>query len=142
MHKKDVEIQKQNQRNKELMEKVRQIHMEAQMWHLRAKHSESLVNVLRNNINHFFQQGAAGLKKGCGESMTDDVVSSCNQNVVDPSYKSSKDLMNCKACKSKEVSVLVLPCRHLCLCTDCDVFVDVCPVCRMKKAGTIQVYMS
>ncbi|XP_057519432.1 E3 ubiquitin-protein ligase BOI-like [Amaranthus tricolor] len=142
MHEKDVEIQNHNQRNKELMEKMRQIDMEAQMWHLRAKQNESLVDVLRNNINHVFQQGAAALKEDCGESMADDAVSSCNQNVVDPSFKSSKELVNCKACKSKEVSVLVLPCRHLCLCTDCDVSIDVCPVCRANKVGTLQVYMS
>uniref|UniRef100_A0A803L8K8 RING-type domain-containing protein n=2 Tax=Chenopodium quinoa TaxID=63459 RepID=A0A803L8K8_CHEQI len=149
IHEKDVEIENLNQRNKELMEKIRQIALEAQSWHLRAKQNESLVNVLRNNINQVVLQGATLMKEGCDENMADDAVSCCNQNLQDPSANhqnhlpSVKELVHCKVCKSKEVSVLLLPCRHLCLCTDCDVFIDdICPVCRVKKAGSLQVYMS
>ncbi|KMT10605.1 hypothetical protein BVRB_5g117250 [Beta vulgaris subsp. vulgaris] len=148
IHEKDAEIENLKQKNKELLEKVRQVAVEAQSWHLRAKHNESLVNVLRNNINEVFLQGAAALlKEGCGENMADDATS-CNQNVLNPlanhhnHHPSSKELAHCRACKSKEVSVLILPCRHLCLCIDCDAFIDSCPVCRMKKAGSLQVYMS
>ncbi|KNA25753.1 hypothetical protein SOVF_004150 [Spinacia oleracea] len=141
IHEKDIEIETLNQRNKELMEKIRQIALEAQSWHLRAKQNESLVNILKNNINQVVLQGGNTLlKEGCDESIADDAASSCNQNV--PESSSCKEMVHCKACKSKEVSVLLLPCRHLCLCTDCDGFLDICPVCRVKKAGSLLVYMS
>ncbi|CAO2819065.1 unnamed protein product [Amaranthus hypochondriacus] len=147
MHEKDVEIQTLNQINKDLIEKIRQMAVEAQVWHSRAKQNEALVNVLRNNINQVFLQGAAALKEGCDDNLEDDAVSSCNRNILEPSFDhrnvvSSKELVNCKVCKSKEVSVLMMPCRHLCLCIDCCVFIDVCPICRVKKAGILQVYMS
>ncbi|KAL2936034.1 putative BOI-related E3 ubiquitin-protein ligase 3 [Bienertia sinuspersici] len=164
MHEKDMEIENLNQKNKELTEKIRQVSVEAHSWHLRAKQNESLVNVLRNNINQVFlqqqqqqQQGDPVLKEGCGDSMADDAVSSCNQNIAANQYQnnaanqyqyqyqnhsSSKELVSCKACRSKEVSILILPCRHLCLCIECDGFTDICPVCRIKKGGSLQVYMS
>lgn len=136
---KDIEIENLNQKNKELMEKMRQLAIEAQSWHLRAKQNESLVNILKNNINQVYLQGGAGvLKEGCGDSVADDAVSSCNQN--GPSLK--EVMVSCKSCRSKEVCVLMLPCRHLCLCIECDVFVDICPVCRVQKSGSLQVYMS
>lgn len=148
IHEKDVKIETLSQKNKELMEKIREMALEAQSWHLRAKQNESLVNVLQSNINQAFMQGTGLLKEGCGECMADDAVSFCNYNLLDPSANyqnhpsSVKELMKCKACKSKEVSILLLPCRHLCLCTDCDIFIEICPVCRLKKARSLQVYMS
>ena len=40
----------------------------------------------------------------------------------------TKEQMICRACKKKEVSVLLIPCRHLCICTECEGFISVCPV--------------
>jgi len=36
----------------------------------------------------------------------------------------------CVVCMEKEKKVLLLPCKHVCLCEDCSVNVDVCPLCR------------
>jgi len=37
---------------------------------------------------------------------------------------------NCVVCLEKERKVLLLPCKHVCLCESCSVNVDVCPLCR------------
>lgn len=149
LHEKDIEIENLNHKNKELVEKIRQLEAESQSWHYKAKENESFINLLKSNINQILLRGAATcLKEGCGESMVDDAVSSCKQNSLGPlanhgkKLPSSKESMNCKACKGKEVSMLFLPCRHLCLCIDCDFFIEVCPICHVKKNGSLQVYMA
>ena len=148
LHEKDIEIENFNRKNKELVEKIRQLEAESLSWHYKAKENESFINLLKSNINQILLRGAAAfLKEGWGESMVDDAVSSCNQSFLGPwanvgQLPSVKESMNCKACKGKEVSVLFLPCRHLCLCIDCDFFIEVCPVCHVKKDGSLQVYMA
>ncbi|KAL9227460.1 hypothetical protein vseg_003145 [Gypsophila vaccaria] len=146
---KDAEIESLNLKNKALVDKIRQLSVEVQSWHYKAKQNESLVNALRTNITQVFRQGAPCVKEYCDENMVDDATSSCNQNRLDhvnsvqvPPSASPRETMKCKACNAKEVCVLVLPCRHLCLCTDCEGSVEICPVCQAKKAGSLQVYMS
>ncbi|MQL71889.1 hypothetical protein Taro_004232 [Colocasia esculenta] len=47
----------------------------------------------------------------------------------------------CKACAKGEASVLLLPCRHVCLCKLCDSSIDACPVCDAPKNASLQVFM-
>ncbi|KAK9684748.1 hypothetical protein RND81_10G229000 [Saponaria officinalis] len=144
IRKKDAEIENLNRKNKELVDKVQQLAVEAQSWHYKATQNESLVNALRTNITQVFRQEATRVKEGCDDNMVDDAVSSCNHvtNVQVPSSVPTRETLKCKGCNDKEVCVLMLPCRHLCVCTDCEGFVEICPVCRVKKAGSLQVYMS
>ncbi|XP_074316251.1 E3 ubiquitin-protein ligase BOI-like [Silene latifolia] len=134
---KDAEIENLNHKNKELIDKLRQLEVAAQSWQYKAQQNEFLVNALRTHITQVFRQGAANVSEGYDENIQDDAVSSSNLPPSVPKHEP----VNCKSCKGKEVSVLMLPCRHLCLCTDCEVLIEVCPVCRVKKTGTLQVYM-
>lgn len=36
----------------------------------------------------------------------------------------------CVVCLTEQRTVVLLPCRHLCVCLQCLLFVDKCPVCR------------
>uniref|UniRef100_A0A5B7ASI9 RING-type domain-containing protein n=1 Tax=Davidia involucrata TaxID=16924 RepID=A0A5B7ASI9_DAVIN len=147
LHEKEVEIANMNRKNKELGERIKQVAIEAQSWHYRAKYNESVVNVLKSNLQQVIAQGAVQVKEGCGESEVDDAASYTSQNrhgVVGGSGNpvSMKKQLNCRACKTKEVSILLLPCRHLCLCNDCEGFINICPVCAVMKTASVQVYMS
>ncbi|XP_057951506.1 E3 ubiquitin-protein ligase BOI-like isoform X2 [Malania oleifera] len=118
---KELELENMNRKNKELTE--------------------------RTNLKQVIAQGAAQVKEGCGDSEVDDAVSYSNANNQANLGASGNSLcmkaqMYCRACKGKEVSVLLLPCRHLCLCKDCEGFIDICPVCRVVKTASVQVYMS
>ncbi|EOY20744.1 SBP family protein [Theobroma cacao] len=142
LQEKELEIENMNRKNKELVEKIKQVSMEVQSWHYRAKYNESIVNALKSNLKQVMEQGAVHSKEGCGESEVDDAASYTNQNhldVLDGSGNSFslKKQINCRACKIMEVSVLLLPCRHLCLCKDCEGFIDVCPVCQVMKTAKL-----
>lgn len=48
----------------------------------------------------------------------------------------------CRNCGKKESCVLLLPCRHLCLCTPCGSTLHTCPVCKSTKNASVHVNMS
>ncbi|KAL0341520.1 UNVERIFIED_CONTAM: putative BOI-related E3 ubiquitin-protein ligase 3 [Sesamum calycinum] len=144
LHEKELEIESMNRKNKELGDRIKQVAMEAQSWHYRAKYNESVVNVLKSNIQQLLAQGTAQAREGSGDSEVDDAVSCSNhQRIV--SGSGNQGLQNhppkCRVCNGKEVCVLILPCRHLCLCIDCEGFIDVCPVCQVMKTASVHVYM-
>lgn len=146
LHEKDLELENMNRKNKELEERIKQVTAEVQSWHYRAKYNESVVNVLKSNLQQVMAQGAMQGKEGCGDSEVDDAASYTNQNhlsLVDGFGTSGvmRNQMTCKSCKIKEVSILLLPCKHLCLCKDCAAFIGVCPLCNMTRNGLVQVYM-
>lgn len=153
LREKDAEIENMNRKNKELIDRIKQVAMEAQNWHYRAKYNESVVNVLKSNLQQAISQGADQGKEGFGDSEVDDAASYIDANnylnipggpskSLSRNYEGLKEHMNCRACKSKEVSMLLMPCRHLCLCKDCDMFINVCPVCQLIKTTSFQVYLS
>ncbi|KAL9423893.1 hypothetical protein AB3S75_035897 [Citrus x aurantiifolia] len=148
LQEKDMEIENMNRKNRELIERIKQMAAEAQNWHYRAKYNESVVNLLKSNLQQAISQGADQGKEGFGDSEVDDAASYINTNnyLTVPSGPgksiSRNHQMICRACKAKEASVLLMPCRHLCLCKDCDVLVAVCPVCQFAKNASVLVHLS
>ncbi|XP_050208033.1 probable BOI-related E3 ubiquitin-protein ligase 2 isoform X2 [Mercurialis annua] len=150
MREKELELENVNRKNKELMERIKQVAMEAQNWHYRAKYNESVVNVLKNNLQQAISQGAEQGKEGFGDSEVDDTASYIDPNNYlnmpvgsgRPVGRNHQGHMMCRACKVKEVCMLLMPCRHLCLCRECDMLIGVCPVCQLIKTSSVQVYLS
>ncbi|CAH8256350.1 unnamed protein product [Arabidopsis lyrata] len=150
LQEKDQEIESMNKKNRELVDKIKQVAVEAQNWHYKAKYNESVVNALKINLQQVMSHGndnnAAGvvadhhqMKEGFGDSEIDDEAASYNYLNI-PGIPSAA--MRCKSCNVKDVSVLLVPCRHLSLCKDCDVFTGVCPVCQSLKTSSVQVFFS
>ncbi|XP_027127426.1 probable BOI-related E3 ubiquitin-protein ligase 3 [Coffea arabica] len=48
----------------------------------------------------------------------------------------------CRNCGKEEASVLLLPCRHLCLCYACGPALDSCPVCLSTKNAALHINLS
>lgn len=144
LQEKDVELESITRKNKELVESMKQVTSEAQNWCYMAKYNESVVNVLKNNLQQAMQGSNAG-KEGRGESDADDAASCIDPNnylsVAGRSSSGKRDMM-CKACKAKEVSILLMPCRHFCLCKQCEGFATVCPVCQIITTASFEVYLS
>ncbi|KAH6778928.1 hypothetical protein C2S52_010165 [Perilla frutescens var. hirtella] len=142
LHEKDIQIESINRKNKELEDRIKQVAMEAQSWHYKAKCNESVANTLKSNIQQLLAEGTAQGHEGFGDSEVDDTLSSLKHPgiISCPGNLDSLDhRLKCRSCKKKQVSVLLFPCRHLCLCGDCEGFVDVCPVCQVMKTASFPV---
>ncbi|GFZ05762.1 zinc ion binding protein [Actinidia rufa] len=120
-----------------------------------------------NNEQHHANYGAGcGVLDADAAAMTDDAESCCGSNYaagddddmrtlaafggerevvkdkVDDGDCTSKNQRLCRHCGKVEARVLLLPCRHLCLCTVCGSSVHTCPVCNTPKNASVHVIMS
>jgi hypothetical protein len=62
--------------------------------------------------------------------------------------RDSKDALNfettvCCICRDKSKTILLIPCRHLCLCDSCSQLeaISTCPICRSEISDRIRVYL-
>lgn len=47
----------------------------------------------------------------------------------------------CIVCLDEEKSVMLEPCRHVCLCVKCEAAVELCPLCRAKPTSRVRLYI-
>ncbi|KAL0008959.1 hypothetical protein SO802_010461 [Lithocarpus litseifolius] len=86
--------------------------------------------------------GRRTLACGVAQDKEDDGNGNGNYNV---NYKTSSECGNsrwCRNCGKQESCVLLLPCRHLCLCTVCGSTLHICPICKSTKNASVHVNMS
>lgn len=53
-----------------------------------------------------------------------------------------KDLQSCKICMDENVSIVFLPCGHMCACSQCADLVKTCPICRLPIKGRVNAFLS
>ncbi|CAH1429814.1 unnamed protein product [Lactuca virosa] len=154
LREKEEEIVKMAKLNWALEEKIKSLCMENQIWRELAQTNEAKANALRSNLKQVLEQvvnddfrnrnTAAGEDKAaddaqsCCESNNEEVRTLAEQD----SSNSNLMMMMCKNCRKIESRVLLLPCRHLCLCTVCASSVNICPICKSTNNITIHVQMS
>eukprot|EP00262_Sarcandra_glabra_P017461 TRINITY_DN5994_c0_g4_i1.p1 TRINITY_DN5994_c0_g4~~TRINITY_DN5994_c0_g4_i1.p1 ORF type:complete len:342 (+),score=7.35 TRINITY_DN5994_c0_g4_i1:242-1267(+) len=142
---KETELENANRRNAELEEKVKQMIAENQIWFNVAKNNEAIVTNLRTSLEQILIQNSAQTKEGYGDTdciataLEDDAGSCCYEEKTGPEISGRK---TCKVCHENDVSVLLLPCRHLCLCKDCESKNESCPICNSVKNASLQIFMS
>lgn len=56
--------------------------------------------------------------------------------------KHLKDQTLCKICLEEIVSIVFLPCGHLCSCSQCAPALRKCPICRGFIKGTVKTYLT
>ncbi|GKD53619.1 probable BOI-related E3 ubiquitin-protein ligase 3 [Tanacetum coccineum] len=127
LRQKDEEIKRATSRRIELEEYLRITDVERQRWQMAANETEAMVM----NLNKAIDQVSENSKKVAGAEAEDE-GSCCYEN-------NDNKKMLCKSCFNEDSCVVMLPCRHLCSCKSCDVFLTSCPVCNMVKKATIQL---
>ncbi|KAG6784501.1 hypothetical protein POTOM_010197 [Populus tomentosa] len=145
LHEKEAEVESINKKNMELEERMEQLSMEAGAWQQRARYNENMINALKFNIQQVHAQSRDS-REGCGDSEVDDTASCYNDHAIDfhllcKDNNDMKELMICKVCRVNEVCMLLLPCKHLCLCKDCESKISFCPLCQSSKFIGMKVYM-
>jgi E3 ubiquitin-protein ligase BOI-like protein len=147
---KELEMENMKRQNLELAEHVKQLSIKVHNWQAKARANEAMVTALKSNLQQAQQAVALSLeqsKEGCGDSEADDAASSHHgdDDAHARTFKENRELREqrtCRVCRCNDVSILLLPCRHLCLCKECEARLDACPLCRSLKNASVQVYMS
>ncbi|XP_023519053.1 BOI-related E3 ubiquitin-protein ligase 1-like [Cucurbita pepo subsp. pepo] len=134
---KDEEIERMGKLNWVLQERVKRLCMENQLWRDLAETNEATVNSLRTNLER--------LISAANDTATaaNDAESSCGSNSgCGITEEESGGGRRCRKCMAGESRVLVLPCRHLCLCTMCGSTLHTCPVCDSAINASVHVNFS
>ncbi|CAI0450391.1 unnamed protein product [Linum tenue] len=137
---KEDEIDKIGKLNWALEEKVKSLCIENQIWRDLAQSNEATANALRSNLEQVLADDAAALM--------DDAQSCCGsnddrrENEDEAPESSNRSSRMCRNCGKEESCVLLLPCRHLCLCSSCESGLHSCPICKSAKNASFHVNMS
>ncbi|KAM7269035.1 hypothetical protein ACFE04_024532 [Oxalis oulophora] len=152
---KEEEIEKIRKLNWALEERVKSLCIENQIWRDMAQTNEATANALRSNLEHLLatqnvdpyqQQQQQEEQNGVGLLLMDDAQSCCGSNYGEDDDKNEVEgnqiRQLCSNCRKAECSVLLLPCRHLCLCSGCGSSIHICPICKSTKNATLLVNLS
>ncbi|MCL7030458.1 hypothetical protein MKW94_013941 [Papaver nudicaule] len=161
LREREAEMEKAVCKNAELEAQVAQLRAEAQVWQAKAKAQEETAVNLQAQLQHAIMSGAGGCAQdnkrdnesgmlGCaggGGGEAEDAESAYidPERVVPVSVSSTATSLvgpSCKACRRRVASVVLLPCRHLCLCTECDTAVEACPLCLSYRSASVEVFLS
>ncbi|XP_008809449.1 E3 ubiquitin-protein ligase BOI-like [Phoenix dactylifera] len=136
---KESELTKARKRTMELEACLRRAEEERETWRRIARENEALAM----SLNHTLDQVREPCFSSTGGFSTEvEAVASCSGDplaVEEP--RAGMGMGLCKACGSRELRVLLLPCRHLCACERCEAFLDACPLCGSVKERSVEVFL-
>ncbi|KAL3851577.1 hypothetical protein ACJIZ3_013459 [Penstemon smallii] len=132
----DEEIERMGKLNLVLQERVKSLFVENQLWRDLAQSNEATANSLRTNLEQVLL-----LHVEEEEEEEEDAESCCQEEIL----QSKRYYCCCKRCGERESCVLLLPCRHLCLCNVCGTGshkLQTCPVCNSTMTATLHLNTS
>nr|ACL52541.1 unknown [Zea mays] len=149
---KEAEASEAARRRADLEDRVARLRAEAAAWQAKDAADQSTAAALHAQL----QKAAAAQARGKAEEEDNvgaaaDDAGSC---FVDPDrvveVAPPRPLARpCRTCGQRSASVVLLPCRHLCVCAECEPAVPAagavaaaCPMCRGAVTGTVQVFFS
>ncbi|CAN6244501.1 unnamed protein product [Urochloa humidicola] len=145
----EADLERALARGAELGERLRQVGAEEQAWRGVATDHEAAAAGLRATLDQLLLQPPTRAEgQGEAEAEADDAGSCCfgppgrEEAASDGGEKAGGPSRACRSCGGAEACVLVLPCRHLCLCGACEGGVEACPVCAAAKNASLHVLLS
>ncbi|CAN8288642.1 unnamed protein product [Cochlearia groenlandica] len=138
LNEKDEELEMINRKNKELEARVEQLKMEAEAWQHHAMYNENVIAALNYDLERAHGRPRDSIVEGCGDSEVEDTASCFNGR---NKKKKKTTMMMCRFCGVREVCMLLLPCKHMCLCKECESKLSSCPLCQSSKFIGMEVYM-
>lgn len=143
LREKEAEVETAKRRNAELQARAAQLGAEVQLWQAKARSQEAVAASLRSHIQQGLMGGAHDRKvDSCGAAASEVQAAEDAESVyVDPDRAAPPE-PSCKACRRRAATVLMLPCRHLSVCTECERVAHVCPLCSCVRSTSIEVYLS
>ncbi|KAL2474744.1 BOI-related E3 ubiquitin-protein ligase 1 [Abeliophyllum distichum] len=151
---KDDQIQRMGKLNLVLQERLKSLYVENHLWRDMAQTNEATAISLRTNLEQVLAHvsESVGVGGGAVPEVEEDVESCCGSNDYGRDNEDADGGNNrlysdrtCSRCGERESTVLLMPCRHLCLCYICGSGchgLKSCPVCNCAMNGTLHVNMS
>ncbi|XP_073060005.1 probable BOI-related E3 ubiquitin-protein ligase 3 [Primulina eburnea] len=135
---KEDELKKIVELNWALEERVKSLSMENQIWRDLAQSNEATANALRSDLQQVLAQ-----VEDKQHHKADDAQSCCGSNLKEAGGdKHQISYRMCRSCGKEESCVLLLPCRHLCLCCVCGSSLQACPICKSIRTASLHVNLS
>ncbi|CAM8904422.1 unnamed protein product [Rhodiola kirilowii] len=145
LNQKDEEIARALNRTSQLDSLLAKLQSENLTWQQIAEQNELHSITLLNTVQQLQQTaavdvGQAGARYNYNNAAAVEDTESCCDG--QQSGLNSGTRRVCKACCTREINVVLLPCRHLCCCTICESVINFCPVCQTEKKGSIEALFS
>ncbi|KAM0935485.1 putative transcription factor C2H2 family [Dioscorea sansibarensis] len=136
---KDAEVERATHRSAELEDRLTRLRSELMAWQAKALSDQATASSLHAQLQQAVATAAAAgpVHGETNEPPADDAESAH----IDPA-RAEPSPKACRACHSRPLSVVLMPCRHLCLCSACDAAELSCPVCHSVRTGSVQVLLS
>lgn len=144
LREKEAEVEKATRQNAELEARATQLSVEVQVWQAKARAQEATAASLQAQLQQaMIDCGAAALTQDSrrGEEGIEGQAEDAESAYVDPERMAASG-PSCKVCRTRVASVVLLPCRHLCLCTECDQVAQACPLCLAVRHSSVEVFLS
>lgn len=141
MREKEAEVEKAARRNAELEARATQLMLEAQAWQSRARAQEAAAAALQEQLQQAIIRGGER-QQDYGEEGGGAEAEDAESVYIDPERVTAASGPSCKACRKRVASVVLLPCRHLCLCTECGVVAQSCPLCLAFRESSVEIFLS
>jgi E3 ubiquitin-protein ligase BOI-like protein len=157
LREKALEAEREARRGAELEERLARLRSEAAAWQAKALSEQAAAAALHAQL----QQAAAAAAQARGSKSPEDddninpnaaAADDAESGFVDPDRVEEvtpppPPSRPCRTCRARPSSVVLLPCRHLCVCEACEPAVSTaiaaaCPTCRGAVTGTVQVFIS
>ncbi|GJN20149.1 hypothetical protein PR202_gb07489 [Eleusine coracana subsp. coracana] len=151
LREKEAEASEAARRGAEMEDRVARLRAEASAWQAKALADQSTA-AARHAQQQQAQAHAAQCKPDAEDAGAADDAGSC---FVDPDRvvevaPPPPIARPCRTCGRRAAAVVLLPCRHLCVCAACEPAVSAnvpgafaaCPMCRGGVTGTVQVFFS
>ncbi|XP_051126000.1 BOI-related E3 ubiquitin-protein ligase 1-like [Andrographis paniculata] len=144
---KDEQIQRIGKLNLVLQERVKSLYVENQLLRDLAQTNQATANSLRTNLEQvLLHVGSGGGEEHISAgavAVEDDAESCCGSSDEGEADKDeARSCWKCRRCAVRESCVLLLPCRHLCLCNVCgsgSQQLQACPACNLTVTATLHV---
>ncbi|XP_066387381.1 BOI-related E3 ubiquitin-protein ligase 1-like isoform X3 [Miscanthus floridulus] len=162
---KEAEASEAARRGADLEDRVARLRAEAVSWQAKVLADQSTAAALHAQLQ---QVAAAAQARGKAAEEEEDnagaaAVDDAGSCFVDPDRvveiappRPPAPARPCRTCRQRSTSVVLLPCRHLCVCAECEPAVPAttpfaagagavaaaCPMCRGAVTGTVQVFFS
>lgn len=142
LREKEAEVEREALRSSELEDRLARLRTESMAWQAKAMADQVTAASLHAQLQHAAATAATapqGNPGGCGDPLPAEDAESAN---VNPGHAEPEHA--CRTCRRRPASVVLVPCRHLCLCDACDGGqspAESCPVCGCVTTGRIRVLL-